>query len=131
MAQLVGADEIEALRTELSDIGRSLRSSFRQYTSSLRNSSNLSSFNDNAAEVDFVEQWAEINRLPTFERLRSSLIDDDQDKGDRVVDAKAKRLIDVTKLGSVERQLFIEKLIKNIEDDNLRLLHKLRKRINK
>lgn len=129
MAQLVGVDEIESLRTELSEVGRSLRSSFRHHTSSFRSNSNLSSLKDNA-DVEFVKQWAEINRLPTFERLRSSLIDDDEDEGDRI-DAKGKRLIDVTKLGSLERHLFIEKLIKHIENDNLRLLHKLRKRIDK
>jgi hypothetical protein len=42
-----------------------------------------------------------------------------------------KRIINVAKLGAQERHMFIEKLIKHIENDNLRLLHKLRKRIDK
>ncbi|KAJ4706396.1 Pleiotropic drug resistance protein [Melia azedarach] len=74
---------------------------------------------DNGEE--YAQQWAEIERLPTFERLRSSFLDD---KG-------KKMMIDVTKLEAVERLAFIEKLIKRVEDDNLRLLQKIRDRIDK
>lgn len=70
---------------------------------------------------EYAQQWAEIERLPTFERLRSSFLDD---KG-------KKMMIDVTKLEAVERLAFIEKLIKRVEDDNLRLLQKIRDRIDK
>lgn len=42
-----------------------------------------------------------------------------------------KKVVDVTKLGGHERHLFIEKLIKHIENDNLRLLQKLRQRIER
>ncbi|KAF5960759.1 hypothetical protein HYC85_001968 [Camellia sinensis] len=73
-------------------------------------------------------QWAAIERLPTFERLRSSLFDENDGSN---VDAQGKRVVDVTKLGALERNMFIDKLIKHIENDNLRLLHKLRKRIDK
>ncbi|GLU04057.1 hypothetical protein SLE2022_212240 [Rubroshorea leprosula] len=66
-------------------------------------------------------RWAAIERSPTFERLRSSLFD--QNKGKQVVDVK--------KLGDLERRLFVEKLIKHIELDNLKLLRKIRKRIDK
>ncbi|KAM7478542.1 hypothetical protein LguiA_026755 [Lonicera macranthoides] len=127
MAQLVGSDEIESLRIELSEIGRSLRSSFRHHTSSFRSiNSALGSVKDDVDD-ECVLQWAEIERLPTFERLRSSLFDEND--GDKV-DAIGKRVVDVTKLGALERHIFIEKLIKHIENDNLRLLHKLRKRID-
>ncbi|KAM3693822.1 hypothetical protein ACJW31_07G013300 [Castanea mollissima] len=78
------------------------------------------------AEYDL--QWAEIERLPTFERLRSSLIDNNGDVGS--TDNKGKRVIDVTKLGAQERHLFIEKLIKHIEHDNLHLLRKIKNRID-
>ncbi|KAK1401932.1 pleiotropic drug resistance protein 3-like [Heracleum sosnowskyi] len=127
MAQLVGADDIESLRIELSEIGRSLRSSFRYHASSFRtNSTSL----DEITDDEYVKQWAEINRLPSYKRLRSSLVDDYNDEGD-IFDAKRKRIIDVSTIGALERHMFIEKLIKHIENDNLRLLHKLRKRINK
>ncbi|CAM8903086.1 unnamed protein product [Rhodiola kirilowii] len=42
-----------------------------------------------------------------------------------------KKVVDVTKLGGHERHLFIEKLIKHIENDNLRLLQKLRARMER
>ena len=79
------------------------------------------------AEYDL--QWAAIERLPTFERLRSSLFDNNGDVGG--TDNKGKRVIDVTKLGAQERHLFIEKLIKHIEYDNLLLLRKIKNRIDK
>ena len=79
------------------------------------------------AEYDL--QWAAIERLPTFERLRSSLFDNNGDVGG--TDNKGKRVIDVTKLGAQERHLFIEKLIKHIEHDNLLLLRKIKNRIDK
>ena len=79
------------------------------------------------AEYDL--QWAAIERLPTFERLRSSLFDNNGDVGD--ADNKGKRVIDVTKLGAQERHLFVEKLIKHIEHDNLHLLRKIKNRIDK
>ncbi|KAK9991983.1 hypothetical protein SO802_026968 [Lithocarpus litseifolius] len=46
-------------------------------------------------------------------------------------DANGKHMVDVTKLGAQERHIFIEKLIKHVENDNLRLLQKLRRRIDK
>ncbi|GMY22102.1 pleiotropic drug resistance protein 3-like [Fagus crenata] len=130
MAQMVGTDEIESLRIELAEIGRSIRSSFRLNNSSFRGStSGLSSTKDDA-DVEYALQWAAIERLPTFERLRSSLYDEDGDV-DGGTDNKEKRVIDVTKLGAQERHLFIEKLIKHIEHDNLSLLRKIRNRIDK
>lgn len=128
MAQLVGSDDIESLRIELSEIGRGLRSSFRRHASSFRSVSGMSSTNGDADE-EYHLQWAEIERLPTYDRLRSSLVDEYVDG--RKADSNGKRVIDVTKLGSQERHMFVEKLIKHIENDNLRLLQKYRKRIDR
>ncbi|KAK4595262.1 hypothetical protein RGQ29_013623 [Quercus rubra] len=112
MAQMIGTDDIESLRID--------------------SASGLSSTKGGDVDADAVYalQWAAIERLPTFERLRSSLFDED---GDDVGanDTKEKRVTDVTKLGAQERHVFIEKLIKHIEHDNLRLLRKIRKRIDK
>jgi hypothetical protein len=130
MAQMVGTDEIESLRVELAEIGRSIRSSFRRQTSSFRSSSGLSSTKGDADADQDALQWAAIERLPTFERLRSSLFDKDHDDADGT-DNKGKQVIDVSKLGDVERHVFIEKLIKHIEHDNLLLLQKIRNRIDK
>ncbi|XP_057469929.1 pleiotropic drug resistance protein 3-like isoform X1 [Actinidia eriantha] len=114
MAQLVAGDEeIHSLRIELSEIGKSFRSSFRGN-------------DDGGGESEL--KWAEIERLPTFERLRSALFDDENGGSG---DEGGKRVVDVRKLGVVERRLFIERLISHIENDNLRLLQKLRNRIDK
>ena len=125
MAQLVGSEEIESLRSELSDLGRSLRSSFRLRTSSLRSNSEIRSVNNHDETDGNLLEWAAIDRLPTFERLRSSLFDEENG------DVKGKKVVDVTKLLAPERHMFIEKLIKHIENDNLQLLQKLRKRTDK
>ncbi|KAL6139107.1 hypothetical protein ACLB2K_064384 [Fragaria x ananassa] len=74
-------------------------------------------------------EWEAIERLSTFERLKSSLFDKGDDGSE--LDGERKRVVDVTKLGAMEKHVFIEKLIKHIENDNLRLLRKIRKRIDK
>ncbi|GFY89106.1 pleiotropic drug resistance 9 [Actinidia rufa] len=127
MDQLVGNAEIDSLRIEMAEIGKSLRSSFRHRTSSLRSRSDLGSVKDDTDD-EYALQWAAIERLPTFDRLRSSLFDENEDGK---IDVQGKRIIDVTKLGAPERHMFIDKLIKDIENDNLRLLQKMRKRIDK
>lgn len=69
-------------------------------------------------------QWATVERLPTYKRITTALFqrrDEASDKG---------RVIDVTKLEAAERHLLIEKLVKQIQDDNLHLLRKIRKRID-
>lgn len=78
-------------------------------------------------------QWAAIERLPTFRRVRTSLFDvDDSENGTSSgKECGGKEVVDVTKLGADERRLFIEKIIKHIEHDNLRLLQKLRDRIDR
>lgn len=121
MDNFIGRDEIESFRNELSEIGRSFRSSFR------RRGSNDSALSSVVAD-EVVSQWAEINRLPTFERLRSSLFDE---IGAGEDGNGAKKVVDVRKLGAAERHMLIEKLIQHIEHDNLRLLQKIRKRMDR
>ncbi|RWR95173.1 pleiotropic drug resistance protein 3-like protein isoform X1 [Cinnamomum micranthum f. kanehirae] len=118
MAELASADEIESLRFDLEEVGRSIRrSSFRHHSS--RGSSMRK--NDEDDEIDL--QWAAIERLPTWDRLRSSLFDEQgQDK---------KVVVDVRKIGAIQRRLLIDKLIQHIETDNRRLLGKLRERIDR
>ena len=138
MAQMVGvhvseielAENVRTLRSLLIETRiielankRRLHSLLQHHNFSFHSSSTFSSDKDDVADHEYALQWTPIERLTAFERLRTSLFD----KGDE----KGKRVIDVTKLGALERHIFIEKLIKNIEDDNLRLLRKIRKRINK
>lgn len=128
MAQMVGRDDIESLRIELEEMGRSFRSSVQSRNSSFRVNSALSSAKDDP-DAQYAVQWAAIERLPTFERLKSSLFDKDDDGNE--LDGEGKQVVDVTKLGAMEKHLFIDKLIKHIENDNLRLLRKIRNRIDK
>lgn len=132
MAQLAGADEIESFRIELAEIGRSIRASFRSHASSFRSTSTVNA-TDSRIEDDeefYGLQWAAVERLPTFERITSALFDD-HDGASAKGDVKGTRVIDVTKIGAQERRVFIEKLIKHIENDNLQLLQKIKRRIYK
>ncbi|KAJ6940744.1 hypothetical protein NC651_006771 [Populus alba x Populus x berolinensis] len=85
----------------------------------------LSSLEENEDEMEL--QWAAIERLPTFRRLRLSLFD--RKEGGEGEDGR--RVVDVTKLEALERHVFVEKLIKKIEEDNCRLLSKFKERIEK
>ncbi|KAF7126875.1 hypothetical protein RHSIM_Rhsim11G0074600 [Rhododendron simsii] len=115
--------EIESVGIEPAERGRSLGSSFGHHTSSFRSCSGLTSVKDD--DNEFSLHCAEIDNLPTIERLRSSLFDDNDGS-----DVQGKRVVDVTKLGALERHMFVEKLIKHIENDNLRLLQKMRARVD-
>lgn len=124
MAHKGEAEETESLRVELAEIGKSMEPSFRRHTASFRSNSSRNEAED---EAEYALQWAEIQRLPTFKRLRSSLVDEE---GEEAVE-KGKKVVDVTKLGAMERHLMIEKLIKHIENDNLKLLKKIRRRMDR
>ncbi|KAM7279784.1 hypothetical protein ACFE04_006918 [Oxalis oulophora] len=124
MAQLAGEDEIESFRIELADISRRIGSSFRSHLSSFRSISVNSAEHNDSDDEHYELQWEVIQRLPTFERITTALFDDGKD-------AKGKQPVNVAKLGAQERHLLIEKLIKDVENDNLLLQQKLRKRIDK
>ncbi|KAK2634481.1 hypothetical protein Ddye_029273 [Dipteronia dyeriana] len=101
MSQFNEKPELESLRMEIEEIGRNIRSSFHNHASSFSNAATVSDAsstdkNDNQVEL----QWAAIGRLPTFRRLRTSLVDSkllNDGKGN-----EGKTLIDVTKLGPLE-----------------------------
>ncbi|KAI6684518.1 hypothetical protein NL676_030431 [Syzygium grande] len=90
MAELIGteSDGIESIRNQLSELGRSLRSSFQLHASSFRSTSAVSTTKDDTND-EYDLQWAAIERLPTFERLRSSLFDSEIDG--RAIDDKGKK----------------------------------------
>lgn len=111
---------------------RHLSSSFRSTTSDLAASSSLREHNDDEMEL----QWAAIQRLTSFKRVRTSFSDlqvlNDTTKEEEDIKIEGKRkVIDVIKLGALERRVFIEKLITKIEYDNRRLLEKLKERIDR
>lgn len=78
-------------------------------------------------DEELQSQWAAIERLPTFERITTVLFckrDEEKKRRER------RRVMDVSKLEDLDRQLFIDELIRHVEIDNLRLLQKIRKRID-
>lgn len=94
-------------------------------SSSFKSGSNANSMEENDAEMEL--QWAAIERLPTLKRMKTSLLDNkllNDGEGE-----EGNRVVDVTKLGALQRHAFIVKLITIIEDDNLRLLKKLKQRL--
>ncbi|KAI4335068.1 hypothetical protein L6164_013749 [Bauhinia variegata] len=96
-------------------------------------------------DMDFQKQWAAIEKLPTFKRIRTSYLEANDDLAscrERESKSRGRRrsgrekesgkgVINVPKLTAFERRLLIEKLIKHVEIDNLRLLKKLRERIDR
>ncbi|KAI8531763.1 hypothetical protein RHMOL_Rhmol11G0160900 [Rhododendron molle] len=127
MGELIGNPETESVSLELAEVGKSLSSSFGRLASGFRRSLGSTSAND-VVENEHALQWDELYRLPTVKRLRSSLFDENDESK---VDVPGKRVVDVTKLGALERRKFVKKLIKHIEYDNLRLLQNVRNRIDK
>ncbi|KAJ0089043.1 hypothetical protein Patl1_33289 [Pistacia atlantica] len=106
---------------------RRLNSSLRHKTSSSERGTGKDDDEELVSDIEIVQQWAAIERLPTFDRLKSPPFDKEGEG--KVVDGEGKRVVDVMKLGLVERCVFLEKLIKHIEHDNLKLLRKIRGRI--
>ncbi|KAL0874148.1 hypothetical protein Bca101_023853 [Brassica carinata] len=72
-------------------------------------------------------QWTGIERLPTFERINTALFCKRDEQGKRT---ETLQVMDVSKLENLDRHLFIDELIKHVENDNLLLLQKIKKRID-
>lgn len=77
---------------------------------------------------EFVKQAGILEKLPTCDRLRTGLLEEnhEQEGGDVVY-----RQIDVSKMRTSDRKKLIDKLIKFPEEDNEKLLQNLRKRIDR
>lgn len=71
-------------------------------------------------------QWVGIERLPTLERISTVLFSKRDEEGK----TNERRVMDVSELDALDRQLFIDVLIRHVEKDNLRLFQKIRNRID-
>ncbi|CAN6486098.1 unnamed protein product [Victoria cruziana] len=138
MSQLGVHDGTGSLVMEFSEIGRSFRASLRSasYAGSFHSEHTGNIDVRDAAEEDEKELfWAAVERLPTYNRARTSLLsvgggaDNNGSAGDN--GKGGRKVVDVKSLNAVERHLLIEKLISDIEEDNLRLLRKLRQRFDR
>jgi hypothetical protein len=71
-------------------------------------------------------KWAAIERLPTYDRLRTGMLRQVMSNG-RVVHDE----IDVTKLGTQEKKQLMESILKFVEEDNEKFLRRLRARTDR
>ncbi|KAK6914831.1 Plant PDR ABC transporter associated [Dillenia turbinata] len=83
-----------------------------------------------AEEDEEALRWAAIEKLPTYNRLRTTLIEsyvETEVKGSKV----EHKAVDVTKLDVNDRQQFIDRIFKVAEEDNEKFLKKFRDRIDR
>ncbi|TVU35263.1 hypothetical protein EJB05_17142, partial [Eragrostis curvula] len=73
-------------------------------------------------------QWAAMERLPSFERLRTGLMRAEEDASRRRFGHEE---VDVRAMGLAQRQAFVERVFRVAEEDNARFLKKLRARIDR
>lgn len=71
-------------------------------------------------------KWAAIERLPTYDRMRKGMLQQVVSNG-RVVHAE----VDVTNLGAQDKKQLMESILKVVEDDNEKFLHRLRNRTDR
>jgi len=75
-------------------------------------------------------RWAALEKLPTYGRLRTSIIMQTLEDNHNKMDVDY-RQVDVRKLGFMERQAFIDRLINVADEDNEKFLRNLRNRIDR
>ncbi|CAL0322060.1 unnamed protein product [Lupinus luteus] len=73
-------------------------------------------------------KWAAIEKLPTYDRLRTSIF---QTYAEGTNHAERPREVDVRKLDGNERQQIIDKIFKVAEEDNEKYLKKFRNRVER
>ncbi|KAK8618817.1 hypothetical protein V6N13_132796 [Hibiscus sabdariffa] len=114
-------------RTGHSSIGRSLSRSSWNMEDVFSASSRRSSRVDDDEEA---LKWAAIEKLPTYDRLRTSIMQSFVDH--EIIGNKVEhRAVDVRNLDINDRQKFIDMLFKVAEEDNEKFLKKFRNRIDK
>ncbi|KAK8608426.1 hypothetical protein V6N13_023850 [Hibiscus sabdariffa] len=114
-------------RTGHSSIGRSLSRSSWNMEDVFSASSRRSSQVDDDEEA---LKWAAIEKLPTYDRLRTSIMQSFVDH--EIIGNKVEhRAVDVRNLDINDRQKFIDMLFKVAEEDNEKFLKKFRNRIDK
>lgn len=81
-----------------------------------------------SGRVDDEEElkWAAIERLPTYDRMRKGILKQVLDNG-RVVHEE----VDFANLGMQDKKHIMDNMLKAFEDDNERLLVRLRERLDR
>ncbi|KAJ6348196.1 hypothetical protein OIU76_004634 [Salix suchowensis] len=104
-----------------------------------RNMEDMFSAGRNSRRTDLVDEdeealkWAAIEKLPTYDRLRTSIIqyfvESDQVQGNNLLPLHKE--VDVRKLDMNERKFFIDKLFNVAEEDTEKFLKRFRQRVDK
>lgn len=95
-----------------------------------RNSRRLS----HSEEDEEALRWAAIEKLPTYDRLRTSIFKSFADSGEiesSQTQAILHKQVDVRRLDMDDWRTFIERIFKVAEEDNEKFLRKLRDRIDR
>ncbi|XP_028768400.1 pleiotropic drug resistance protein 2-like [Neltuma alba] len=71
-------------------------------------------------------KWASIERLPTYDRMKKGILKQVLDNG-RINYEE----VDITKLGMQEKKILLESILKTVDEDNEKFLHRLRDRIDR
>lgn len=117
---------------------RSISRSFSRASWSMEEVFVSASHSRRSSHVDEDEEalkWAAIEKLPTYDRLRTSIIkssvetepEGHHNNNNKVVHKE----VDVLKLDINDRQNFIDRIFKVAEEDNEKFLKKFRSRIDK
>ena len=67
-------------------------------------------------------RWAALEKLPTYSRIRRGLLLEEEGQS---------REVDITKLDLIERRNLLDRLVKIADEDNEKLLMKLKQRIDR
>lgn len=84
-----------------------------------------------AEEDEEALRWAALEKLPTYDRLRKTVLKSFTETPNQGNIKVVHREVDVRKLDMNERQEFIDRFFKVAEEDNEKFLMKLRNRIDK
>ncbi|CAL5375852.1 unnamed protein product [Camellia sinensis] len=84
-----------------------------------------------AEEDEEALRWAALEKLPTYSRLRTSILKSFVESGDNGDKVAVHKEIDVRKLDMHDRQQLIDSLFRVAEEDNEKFLIKFRNRIQK
>ncbi|KAK6268106.1 hypothetical protein QUC31_012266, partial [Theobroma cacao] len=128
-------------RSGHNNLGSSIRSSLSWTTRRMEDvfarASQLSGNSTPAEEEEEALRWAAIEKLPTYKRLRTSIIKSFAESGDPQGQGHgnrhefAPREVDVRKLEMDDRQKFINAVFKVAEEDNEKFLKRFRNRVDK
>ncbi|KAG8093343.1 hypothetical protein GUJ93_ZPchr0012g19387 [Zizania palustris] len=90
-----------------------------------------------AADDEAELKWAAIERLPTYDRLRTSLLSAARGggggdaKGAAAAPPSAFQVVDVRRLRAAQRRAVVQSLVADVKHDNIRLLRKQRERMER